>query len=750
MKKTLLTIIALLLPSIMVWAEGTATMSLSSLTMKAGEEKTLGLELNNPNDEVTGIQCDLYLPSGIKIKTDQDGEYIFQVADRINSRKPHTLDWAVQHDGAMRFLNYSSTNQLFKGTSGALIEVELVADNNLEQGDYEISLRNIVISHTDGSVVQPEDFRTIIKIQPSEFYLTYMLDGTEYYKELVSVGSSIAPRDVPEREGYTFSGWEELPESMPNHDVTVYGSYVKNMYKVTFIADGTVVSENMQEYGSEISTPDAPSKEGYTFAGWGEVDITVPARDVTYTAAYTVNVYELVYEVDGTEMKSESLAFGSSITPLDEPQKEGYTFSGWSEIPRTMPARDVKVTGTFAINTYKVSFVVDGETVYDNLQEYGSSIVIPEVSPKEGHTFAGFGEVDETVPAHDVTYTGSYTVNTYKVTFIADGTVVSENMQEYGSEISTPDAPSKEGYTFAGWNAIDEYGNALESLPVFMPAMNLTITASWSIDVSAIKNKLEACISTLMVPEIDVTVDLVQLPKDYNYNEVLGAISEIRSSLESSDGNALVAALDIVENVINPYKEYCNENGDAISCIYSLRDDWGTLVLPFDFIIPSEWNIFTCEGLKNNGYTLEINEQYIGKQYTPYLVHSTHNVSVQFIGHVKDGTINNVHYGVLNGCIANSYVTRENEYVLQNQNGVIGFYRVNTQNSTPVVEPFHCYLSLPTATAKVIRWDGITDGIEMLDVENDENEIIYNLQGQHLMRRQSGVNIVNGKKVLFK
>ena len=283
-----------------------------------------------------------------------------------------------------------------------------------------------------------------------------------------------------------------------------------------------------------------------------------------------------------------------------------------------------------------------------------------------------------------------------------------------------------------------------------MPAMNLTITASWSIDVSAIKNKLEACISTLMVPEIDVTVDLVQLPKDYNYNEVLGAISEIRSSLESSDGNALVAALDIVENVINPYKEYCNENGDAISCIYSLRDDWGTLVLPFDFIIPSEWNIFTCEGLKNNGYTLEINEQYIGKQYTPYLVHSTHNVSVQFIGHVKDGTINNVHYGVLNGCIANSYVTRENEYVLQNQNGVIGFYRVNTQNSTPVVEPFHCYLSLPTATAKVIRWDGITDGIEMLDVENDENEIIYNLQGQHLMRRQSGVNIVNGKKVLFR
>ena len=74
MKKTLLTIIALLLPSIMVWAEGTATMSLSSLTMKAGEEKTLGLELNNPNDEVTGFQCDLYLPSGIKIKPYQDGE----------------------------------------------------------------------------------------------------------------------------------------------------------------------------------------------------------------------------------------------------------------------------------------------------------------------------------------------------------------------------------------------------------------------------------------------------------------------------------------------------------------------------------------------------------------------------------------------------------------------------------------------------------------------------------------------------
>ena len=473
MKRFISSVFLLLLSLMTVWAEGTATMSLTNISLKPGEEATLGIELNNPNDDITGIQCDLYLPKGITIKKDTDGEFISQATDRINTRKPHTLAWAWQSDGAMRLLNYSTTNQLYKGTSGAIIEVVLVADNDLLPGSYDINLKNIVVSHPKGDVIKPVNYAGKVTILPAEYTLTYILDDKEFYKEDLSAGSSIIPKEVPKKEGYSFSGWKDLPSTMPAHNVTVKGTYIANKYKVTFIADGKAISEKEMEYGAPIVAPEAPSKEGHTFVGWGNIDKTVPAHDVTYTAEYEVNSYKLTYEVDGVTYHSEDVAFGTAITPLAAPQNDGKTFSGWSEIPTTMPAHDVKVTGSFSANSYVVKFVVDGKTIYEQSQTYGSKIVVPAVDEKEGYTFSGFGDVDETVPAHDVTYNGSYIANKYKVTFIADGKVVSQTDMEYGATITAPDAPAKEGHTFVGWGNVDKT----------VPANDVTYTAEYKVNI---------------------------------------------------------------------------------------------------------------------------------------------------------------------------------------------------------------------------------------------------------------------------
>ena len=473
MKRFISSVFLLLLSLMTVWAEGTATMSLTNISLKPGEEATLGIELNNPNDDITGIQCDLYLPKGITIKKDTDGEFISQATDRINTRKPHTLAWAWQSDGAMRLLNYSTTNQLYKGTSGAIIEVVLVADNDLLPGSYDINLKNIVVSHPKGDVIKPVNYAGKVTILPAEYTLTYILDDKEFYKEDLSAGSSIIPKEVPKKEGYSFSGWKDLPSTMPAHNVTVKGTYIANKYKVTFIADGKAISEKEMEYGAPIVAPEAPSKEGHTFVGWGNIDKTVPAHDVTYTAEYEVNSYKLTYEVDGVTYHSEDVAFGTAITPLAAPQNDGKTFSGWSEIPTTMPAHDVKVTGSFSANSYVVKFVVDGKTIYEQSQTYGSKIVVPAVDEKEGYTFSGFGDVDETVPAHDVTYNGSYIANKYKVTFVADGKVVSQTDMEYGATITAPDAPAKEGHTFVGWGNVDKT----------VPANDVTYTAEYKVNI---------------------------------------------------------------------------------------------------------------------------------------------------------------------------------------------------------------------------------------------------------------------------
>lgn len=306
----------------------------------------------------------------------------------------------------------------------------------------------------------------------NSYVVKFVVDGTTMSEQTLEYEAKIEIPSVPEKEGYTFSGFGEVDETVPARDVTYNGSYIANKYKVTFIADGKVVSETELEYGTEIILPNAPVKEGYTFVGWGDVAKIVPAHDVTYTAEYKVNSYKLTYEVDGVIYHSENVAFGTTITPLAAPQKEGKTFSGWSEIPATMPAHDVKITGSFSVNSYMVKFIVDDKIIYEQSQAYGSKIVVPSVDEKEGYTFSGFGEVDETVPAHDVTYIGSYVVNKYKVIFIADDKVVSETEMEYGTEITIPDAPFKEGHTFVGWGDVDKT----------VPAHDVTYTAEYKVN----------------------------------------------------------------------------------------------------------------------------------------------------------------------------------------------------------------------------------------------------------------------------
>ena len=95
-------------------------------------------------------------------------------------------------------------------------------------------------------------------------------------------------------------------------------------------------------------------------------------------------LYKLSYFVDGESYKIHKYEVGESITPEAEPTKEGYTFSGWSDIPATMPANDITVTGTFSVNKYKLVYKVDGEEYKGYDVEYGATIT-PETEPtKEG------------------------------------------------------------------------------------------------------------------------------------------------------------------------------------------------------------------------------------------------------------------------------------------------------------------------------------------------------------------------------
>ncbi|MBO4589882.1 MAG: InlB B-repeat-containing protein [Bacteroidaceae bacterium] len=251
--------------------------------------------------------------------------------------------------------------------------------------------------------------------------ITYYVDDVVYKVDTLYHGVAITPIPEPEREGYTFSGWMDVPSSMPDYDISVYGSFSINTYYLTYYVDGEQYKQEGIVYGASVLAEGEPEKEGHTFSGWSEIPETMPAHDVDVVGSFAVNTYHITYEIDGEVYYEEDLAFGTTIVVKEAPEKEGYSFSGWGDVPETMPASNVTLSGSYSINSYQLTYYLDGELFKQSDVLFGTALE-PEPAPeKEGYTFSGWSEVPETMPAHDVTVSG---------TFIANGVLYKEQEPE--------------------------------------------------------------------------------------------------------------------------------------------------------------------------------------------------------------------------------------------------------------------------------------------------------------------------------
>ena len=314
----------------------------------------------------------------------------------------------------------------------------------------------------------------------NSYKLTYIVDGNVYKTVDVVYQSAITPLENPTKEGHTFSGWSEIPETMPANDVTVAGSFSVNSYKITYMVDGELYKEVTCNYGTTITAEAAPIKVGHTFSGWDGLPKTMPANDITVTGSFTINTYKLIYKVDGVEYKSYDVVYATAITPEAAPTKEGHTFSGWSEIPETMPANNVTVTGSFSVNSYVLTYMVDGEVYATSTYTYGSYINYMDTPYKEGYTFNGWEGLPEYMPATDVTVNAAYSVNSYMVCYYVDGMVYHSESVAYGSTITPPEVSPREGYTFS-W----------ESLPETMPAWDVYVYGYYSMQYYTVTYMVE-------------------------------------------------------------------------------------------------------------------------------------------------------------------------------------------------------------------------------------------------------------------
>ena len=250
---------------------------------------------------------------------------------------------------------------------------------------------------------------------------------------------------------------KEIPTTMPAEDMTIKAQWIINQYTISFDTDGgSTIAPVTQDYNSEVTAPENPTKTGYSFAGWDkEIPATMPAENMTIKAQWTINQYTISFDTDGgSTIAPVTQDYNSEVTAPENPTKTGYSFAGWDkEIPTTMPSEDMTIKAQWTINQYTISFDTDGgSTIAPITQDYNTDVTAPEAPTKTGYSFTGWDkEIPATMPAEDMTIKALWTVNTYKLTYVVDGEVYKEYEVEYGATIEPEPEPTREDWLFSGW-----------------------------------------------------------------------------------------------------------------------------------------------------------------------------------------------------------------------------------------------------------------------------------------------------------
>ena len=288
---------------------------------------------------------------------------------------------------------------------------------------------------------------------PIVYTVTWKIDGEQgtYKQTQATFGEAIATPEAPiEKEGYTFE-WRGIPETMPaDENLVITGYYVANSYKVTWTVNGVAFTTTTVNFGDAIIAPDYTAEAGYDFA-WDEIPATMPANDITINGTTTAKTYTVTWNVNGEKVCETTVKFGDAIADYAFDAPEGYEFSGWTDKPETMPASNITVNGTTTAKSYTVTWNVNGEKVGETTVKFGDAVADYEYAAPTGYTFSGWTDKPETMPASNITVNGTTTAKTYTVTWKVDGEVVGTTTETFGQPIADFNYDAPVGSTFSGW-----------------------------------------------------------------------------------------------------------------------------------------------------------------------------------------------------------------------------------------------------------------------------------------------------------
>ena len=325
------------------------------------------------------------------------------------------------------------------------------------------------------------DGSLVLKVYYSRNKYTLTVDGVAsevYYGAAVSVAE-------PSKEHYTFAGWEpELPDTMPANDVTVVSKWTEDGADYTAYDAAVAAAQAKKAETDYDKTYTAESRaaldaalaekvSGKKYSEQSVVDAAAKAINDA-VASLEVMTYNATFYVDGAEYRVVPTKVGEQIIAPENPTKEGFVFTGWDKEVGVMGTEDVSFNAQFSAGevSYKVeTYVMDVNGAYGAADvkvfpaTTGAAVSVdPEA--REGFTVAADSVLSGSVAADSsLVLKVYYSRNQYKLT--VDG---AESMVYYGAELNIAE-PTKDHYTFAGWNV---------EVPATMPASDLTLVSQWT------------------------------------------------------------------------------------------------------------------------------------------------------------------------------------------------------------------------------------------------------------------------------
>lgn len=350
------------------------------------------------------------------------------------------IETATVHTGVDSSIDFSNRYYIIKGTNGDstgdMITYDATAFSlkvyNGHTGKWEVK-NTYDFYHADQTITMPD------VNDPSIYYDGYRVNGFNVQrlvyepkmaildsftaKETVGLDYTIQTNAADYNKQWVSTGIDPTRDenrlSSLRHregDIFVSATWIKT-YNVTFVDyNGTNLSNQVIDKGNDATAPADPVREDYTFTGWDKPYVNIQG-DVVITATYSENPKEEKVNVtfvdyDGTNLSNQVIDKGSDAIAPADPVREGYTFTGWDKAYTNVQS-DLVVSAMYSENPQaekvNVTFVdYNGTNLSNQVIDKGSDAIAPANPTRAGYTFAGWDKAFTNVQS-DLVVVATYT-----------------------------------------------------------------------------------------------------------------------------------------------------------------------------------------------------------------------------------------------------------------------------------------------------------------------------------------------------